>query len=437
MPTILFVTCHLPYPLISGGRRREYELLTRLARRFRVHLVAVTKTYGEDVENSIVFEDTCESVTVLPAVMSGAKRDPLQVRKHSCPAATATIDRLIADHDVDVVHVEGFYMLQHIPPSASVPVFLQEQNIEYLLWKQRATQSEDADDRAACLWEYFATLEAETRAWERADLCGALTHEDVDVMQAPLPRGKVRLVPDGFDHLGRATEIGAGEDRAAARRVRRRLRTSDPEAVVFVGNFAYQPNIDAARYLVEDIWPYVTHHRPDTKLILVGNSPPREIESLAKKMSSVEVTGRVPDVTPYLDLADLFVCPLRIGGGIKVKVLEALCRGKAIVTTSVGAQGIERASSAMVVEDDPHDFARAMVRLLRSDDARRTLEKRAAARASLLPTWDDAAEALMSAYETLLRTDAAPGRPAGGASTFPDPARPTGRPGSRARRRDA
>lgn len=408
MPTVLFVTCHLPYPLISGGRRREYELITRLAPRFRVHLVAITKTYGEDVENSIVFEDMCESVTVLPAVTSSAKRDPLQVRKHSCPAATATIDRLIVDNEVDLAHVEGFYMLQHIPPSASVPVFLQEQNIEYLLWKQRAMQSEDADDRAACLWEYFATLEAETRAWERADLCGALTHEDVEVMHASLAAGKVRLVPDGFDHLGPASNAGAGYGPTVERRVPRRLRTSDPETAIFVGNFAYQPNIDAARYLIEDIWPYVTHHRPDAKLILVGNDPPREIESLAKNMSSVEVTGRVPDVTPYLDLADVFVCPLRIGGGIKVKVLEALCRGKAIVTTSVGAQGIQRASSAMVVEDDAHNFARATVRLLRSHDARRTLEQRAAARAALLPTWDDAAESLMTAYETLLGIGTAP-----------------------------
>lgn len=392
MPNLLFVTCHLPYPLISGGRRREYELLTRLAPRFGIHLVAITKTYGEDVENSIIFEDFCESVTVLPAEMSRSKREPLQVRKHSCRAATATIDGLIARHDIDLIHVEAFYMMQHVPPSVSVPVFLQEQNIEYLLWKQRAQQTHDPKERTTALWEYLATLQTETRAWEQADLCGALTTEDFQVMQASLTRANVRLVPDGCDHLARDDDVAGGYD----------LSKWSGKIAVFVGNFAYQPNIDAARHLVSDIWPYVLRHDPAARLILVGNAPPPEIEALAKRRSRVEVTGRVPDVTPYLDMADVFLCPLRIGGGIKVKVLEALCRGKPIVTTSVGAQGIPGAGTAMVVADDPREFARATVRLLRSEGARDLLAQQARARAELLPTWDDATEALVAAYETLL-----------------------------------
>jgi glycosyltransferase involved in cell wall biosynthesis len=135
---------------------------------------------------------------------------------------------------------------------------------------------------------------------------------------------------------------------------------------------------------------------------LVGNAPPAEISSLAS--DTVRVTGRVPDVVPYLDAADIALCPLRIGGGIKVKAIEAVRRGKAIVSTPVGAQGLPSAvRDAIRIAGDAEGFAEATISLLLDHEQRIGLERRAHFAAASLPTWDRAAEALEDVYDALLR----------------------------------
>lgn len=395
MPNLLFLTCHLPYPLISGGRRREHELISRLAADFQIHLLAITKTYGEDVENATLFEDMCSSVTLLPAEADETSRDPFQVRRHACADGRSTVARLIEQNEIDIVHAEAFYVMQHVPETISIPVFLQEQNIEYLLWKQRAERACEPEEKAARLWEYLRTLEAERNAWERAAMCGAVSVEDLAVMREALPHDKVRLVPDGFDHLG---EPGIRNTTPAG-------TETGNYTLLFMANFGYQPNVDAALYLCREIWPLIARDVPGADLLLVGNAPPPEIEDISRTVPGVEVTGRVPDMRPYLDHADLVVCPLRIGGGIKVKVLESMSRGKAIVTTSVGAQGIPEATKSMRIVDNPRGFARATVELLRDPGMREALGRSARAQARMLPTWDEAATALGSCYDSLLAAE--------------------------------
>jgi glycosyltransferase involved in cell wall biosynthesis len=390
MRNLLFVTCHLPYPVTSGGRRREYELVTRLARERDVHLLTFTETYEEDLEHSDFFEDLCASVTVAPVRCSDHRVYPSEVRRHANRDGRAIVSKILDENAIELIHVESFYLMQHVPEQTRLPIFLQEQNVEYLLWKQRAETARHPEVKADAMWEYLRTIEAETRAWQRASLCGAVTREDLAVMEEAVSSAHVRLVPNGFDHL----PAGAVRPRSA--------KDGATGRVVFVANFAYQPNVDAALYLGEAIWPLVTRRVPTAQLLLVGNAPPPGVQALEMEFPTVRVTGRVPDVTPYLDLADVVVCPLRIGGGIKVKVLEALSRGKAIVTTTTGAQGISFPERSMRVVDAPSAFAEATVELLRREDLRHDLEDKARLATQELPTWEDAAMALTSSYRELL-----------------------------------
>jgi glycosyltransferase involved in cell wall biosynthesis len=163
---------------------------------------------------------------------------------------------------------------------------------------------------------------------------------------------------------------------------------------VFVANFAYEPNVDAAHWFCAEILPRILECVPEAHAVLVGNEPPPGVLEL--RCEHVEVTGFVPSVRPYLDRAAVAVAPQRIGGGIKVKVLEALCRGKAVVSTSVGVQGLRPlAHESVVVADGPARFAAEYVRLLGDAEARREPERRAVALAGKLPTWDEAAAALL------------------------------------------
>jgi glycosyltransferase involved in cell wall biosynthesis len=294
---------------------------------------------------------------------------------------------------MDLVHVEGFYLMHHVPAGSGVPILLVEQNVEYTIWHQRMRLARGRGQHRRNLAEYAVTLQAEIEAWKRSSLCAAVTEEDRATMRAAVPDLDVRLIPDGADHVSTIGEASGGPGSAPAK--------TDEPVVAFVANFGYLPNVDAALYLTERIMPRVAAKVPSVKLFLVGNAPPPEIRAF--ESDRVTVTGRVPAVEPYLDAADVVVCPLREGGGVKVKVLEALTRGKAVVTTSVGAQGLSsRATDALVVQDTARSFARAVTALLTDESQRRSLEKAAAAFAETLPTWNEAAAALAGCYQNLI-----------------------------------
>ena len=395
-PRVLFLTHHLPYPPLSGGRRRDYELLKRVGPRLTTHVCAVSKTFDEDARNAPVMREFCASVSVFPTdsepdLYADASAFPFQVLRHRAPAATDHVAALVASGEVDVLHVEGFYLMQHVPEPCPIPVFLVEQNVEYVLWRQRTANCDEPRLRQRYLHEYLTTLESEIAAWRRATMCGAITPEDRDIMRSAVAGLDVRLVPDGADHLD--------PPRAP---LRQKLERGLPAPlVVFAANFGYQPNVDAAVHLCRDIWPVVKAREPRASLYVVGNAPPAEVSSYAGSLDVV-VTGRVPHVEPFIDAADVVVCPLRVGGGIKVKVLEALSRGKAIVSTSIGVQGFAPGIVAAVrVEDDAIRFAHAVATLLRKPRRRAALEARARRFARTLPTWEDAAAALIEAYDEL------------------------------------
>jgi len=250
---------------------------------------------------------------------------------------------------------------------------LVEQNIEWQLFEQ---QGRGAEARA--------TRRSELAVWREADVLGALTRDDRAVIHGHTGR-HVHLVPDGADHL-RAP--------GAAQR-----RPPDGKRILMVGNFGYAPNVDGARWLVHDVMPQVRAATPGARLQLVGAAPPPAIDALA--CDDVEVTGRVPDVAPYLEAADVVVCPLRYGGGVKVKMLEALRAGKAIVSTDVGCQGLALGPAAVRRAGTAGDFADAIVDLLADPGRRRRAEQAAAA--VELPTWDDGAEALAECWQLATR----------------------------------
>jgi glycosyltransferase involved in cell wall biosynthesis len=204
----------------------------------------------------------------------------------------------------------------------------------------------------------------------------------------------IKMIPDGIDHL---------KDNGAHKRQGNILNSHIARAmgsrILLVGNFAYEPNIDAALYFSNQIFPLVLQAVPNAKLFIVGNEPPPQILSLRSNRQIV-VTGYVESVIPFYRMADVVVCPLRIGGGIKVKVLEALYAGKAIVSTSVGAQGLgSNTRQALTVANDVTHFAQSVIRLLQDPEERLKLERNALTYAKNLPTWDHATQAFVKCYE--------------------------------------
>lgn len=397
---ILFLAAHLPYPPISGGRRREYELLTRLGKHAAIHLCCVSKTYAEDRHNLPQMQPWCRDITLVPATDPDPTPQtdpayPYQVRRHMAHSLRGFLADLLATDTFDLVHVEGYYLMQHLPVVTPVPTLLGAQNVEYLLYQQRALFASTACEQQQCWSEYRRTMDWERHAWRRATRCITVTADDRQHMLAAEPELHIDVVPNGADHL--PVVAGQGSSTGAPY-----CRDAEP-VVLFPSNFAYEPNVDATRYLLDDIFPRIRQEIPNTRLLLVGNAPPPAIYALAAQ-PQVTLTGRVPSLMPFFAAADIVVCPLRIGGGIKVKVLEALRAGKAIVSSSVGVQGLDGAARrAIAIADDPAAFATHIVRLLRNPAERVTMQTAARHVARQLPTWDDSAAALVECYTRLIQ----------------------------------
>ncbi len=395
-PSLLYLTCHLPFPQYSGGRRRDYELLVRLSKEFTITLCVLSKTFDEDMSNRPAVADLCSHVEVFPVLPGDSRHGPMALGKearHRSPQASRWVDELVRSGGIDTIHVEGYYLLQHVPEPCPPPVLLVEQNVEFRLLRLEAMTAADQSRRLPLVNLLRETRRDELMAWRRSSLCGAVSEEDRMLMRRVLPGLDVRLTPDGADHL----------DRERGAKMASIPGTLTGSSIAFIANFGYAPNVDAAFYLCQQIFPTIRAKVPSIHLLLVGNAPPAHLVTLARRTEGVTLVGRVPSVAPYLDMADVIVVPLRIGGGVKVKMLEALRWGKAVVTTSIGVQGInEKGRECVVIRDRPDDFAPAVVSLLGSPARRRSLEQAATRFARNLPTWDEAAARVAECLSELL-----------------------------------
>jgi polysaccharide biosynthesis protein PslH len=180
---------------------------------------------------------------------------------------------------------------------------------------------------------------------------------------------------------------------------------SGPPSIVFIGNFMHPPNVDAALRLITQIFPVVARRHPGLLLYVVGDGPPADIRRC--RSEQVVVTGRVPDVTPYLDRAAVVAVPIRFGGGIRIKVLEALAAGKAVVASSRALEGLNVVDGEhVVIAETDREFADALGKMLSDEDLRTAIAARARAWACANAGWEKSIEAYEALYESLLRRGA-------------------------------
>jgi glycosyltransferase involved in cell wall biosynthesis len=385
---VLFLTHHLPWPTRSGGRLREAQLLQRLSARFDIEVIAVSKVPVLDRQH--VEEATRHGVRaqVFAAQANGDHNAGPLTRRHAAPAARDYLTHRLR-HSPMVVHVEGHYLLGLVPEQVRPAVLLVEHNIESTLFEQRAAHCTVPAERANLLREAVRTHTDEVTAWRQVRIVGAVTDEDTLAIKTAVPDADVRCLPNGADHLNTKSGPLTAAQRAAAR-------------LLFVANLRYEPNLHAARLLLEDIYPQILHRCPAATLAIVGSDPPEWLVNAARHGSRVTVTGWVPNVAPWLDAAHVVVYPLTIGGGVKVKVLEALARGCAIVATPIALQGLRHLLPGAAVEcPDAAAIADACARLLSCPRERDQQRARAAHAARHLPSWDLAANKLANTWNEL------------------------------------
>lgn len=392
---ILIITPSLPYPPIWGFGTRVYQLLRHLTQRHQVTVL----TYGSaaDAYRVTPLEELGVRVVTVPqghpeagsvrraqlgALLSPVSYQTWQLRTNAIQRAC---DRLLAEQSFDIIQVESSPMLSlHLRSRA--PLLLDEHNIEYELL-ERTFREERSPARKLYNWiEYRKLRREEHRSWRRADACLFTSPREREIFQALLPAKRAIVVPNGVDvDYFRPTET-----------------TQLPCTIVFTGLMRYRPNADAVISFVREILPRIRRVRPEAVFTIVGSGVPPEVARLAGP--NVIVTGTVEDVRPYVARSAVFVVPLRMGSGTRLKVLEGLAMGKAMVSTKLGCEGIAvRDGEHLLIADEPADFARAVLRLF--DARNEAAELRAHGRALIEReySWRSIYGHLELFYEGLIR----------------------------------
>jgi len=273
--------------------------------------------------------------------------------------------RTAAGNDLDLLQIEYAQLAPYGRGVKARMTVLDLHNVESALMDRYARSHRGARRLAGSL-EARALRRLERSRIHSADVVSGVSTADRD--RLPVPAREVLVCPNGWEP-------------AAA------LPASPEPNVVFVGQLAWAPNVDAARWIVDEIWPLVIERRPDAHLYLVGGDPPATVRALAG--ATITVTGRVPDVRPYLQRAQVALAPLRAGGGTRLKVLEALDAGRPLVATTIGVEGLEDlVGTGVVTADQPRELAGAIVSLL--DDPPRAIELGRAGNAAVAAkyAWD-------------------------------------------------
>ena len=414
---ILWLKSDLLLPLDKGGKLRTWHLMRHLAQRHEITYLAFREPDqpAADVEGMTEVAARVETVTrrepakgtlrfYLDAALHLVDPLPYAVGKYRSAEYRRRLDALLADGNFDLIVCDFLFPAVNLPKRLPCPAVMFTHNVESEIWRRHAETRSGLIGRLLYGAQHRRMLRYERRELARFDGILAVSDADRETFARLYPGAisqPVHVVPTGVD-----TDYFEPAPSDATSR-----------AMVFTGSMDWLPNEDAMLYFCREVMPAIRAELPDASLAIVGRTPTPAVKRLAEERG-VTVTGRVDDVRPHMKDAAVYVVPLRIGGGTRLKIFEAMAMGKAVVSTTIGAEGLPVTDGEHVrLADDPAAFARAVVHLMRDLNDRRRIE--AAARALVVARYDWSAVA--GELESALQRFAL--RQAQGERTMPLPAR--------------
>lgn len=335
----------------------------------------------------IVEHDTRNSV--FGAVRNLFSREPYSISKYRCAAMYARLDALCAEQAFDVVHVDHAHMAmygEYVQRRYGIPYVLREHNFEATIHRRFAEQS-----RLPVLAQYLRMQAARLYRYEMAalefpDVIAAITMEDVRTMGRAAHHPAIRIIPAGVD-VDRLQPFSEAASEAH---------------VVMAGPLHWAPNLDAALWFAQEIWPRIRAAVPEARCTIAGAEAPQKL--LRMTGGGISVPGFVDDFAALLASARVLAVPLRVGGGMRVKLLEYFACGKAVVSTSIGAEGnLARNENEILLADDAADFAAAVVRVLKNPDLAMSLGRNARQLAEKEYAWTNVAAQFEDTYRQAMK----------------------------------
>jgi polysaccharide biosynthesis protein PslH len=390
---ILWVKSDYLHPTTRGGQIRSLEMLRCLHQRHEVHYVCFDD--GLNAEGPARAHEYCtraysiyhvapprRSVGFAGQLLHGLTSDlPVSVERYASRPMRTMISDLLASNSFDSIVCDFLFPAPNIPRLCDAVLF--QHNVETIIWERHAAQARNPAARA-----YLKGQARRMEAYERA-VCRAagyvvtVSEQDRDTVRTRYGVEHVSSIPTGVNLAYFAP-----------------LAVREPKAdLVFVGSMDWLPNIDGARFFLGRIWPKIQAGLPPCRIAFVGHHPEPWLEEIAKKDAHLIVTGTVPDVRPWFWGSAVSIVPLRIGGGTRLKIFEAMAAGVPVVSTTIGAEGLPVEHGLhLLVADDPDGFADSCLLLLKDAARRQQLAREALSLVKSRFSW----EAVAGEFETIL-----------------------------------
>lgn len=368
---ILFLTPYLPYPLNNGGLIRVFHLLTNIAKRHQVTLLCMEPDNDTQREGIKIIQGLGINTKLIQVAANQKKankrlyqlislftKKPYQYFQYHSIQMQDAITKHLTSNEFDLLMVE-FSQMGYYDIATDIPKYVDQHNVEYEIM-QRTFETEQSPLRkllAKSEWKKYRNHEIEN--CEKFTACLTTSQRDAEILQGRSAKIKCHVIPNGVDsEFFKPSNIHV-----------------DPNMILFTGTISYYPNTEGVLWFHKTIWPLLKQLKPEATFCVAGKAPPVEIQNLAKSDKNIVVTGAVDDMRDYYGKAAVVVVPLRVGGGTRLKILEGMAMQKAIVSTTVGAEGIDHADGKnILLRDTPEAFANAVADVMNDHDLRCRLE---------------------------------------------------------------
>jgi polysaccharide biosynthesis protein PslH len=383
---LLWVYSDFLHPTNRGGQIRTLETLKCLHRKHEVHYAGLwnpkfpegparAKEYASYVYPVRRTVTPKTSPAFLFQLAKGLVSEmPVAVFRHQSDELRATVDRLLHEHSFDHVVCDFLSSAPHFSDLSRAVLF--QHNVEAMIWKRHLEHAGSPLRRYYFRRQARLMLEYERQVCRSVKSIIAVSGADAEKMRELYGVSRVTAVPTGVDvdFFRPAKEATAATD------------------LVFVGSMDWMPNIDGVVWFVNEVLPLIKRKLPQCSLAVVGRTPGREVTELAERESGIRITGTVEDVRPWLWESKVSIVPLRIGGGTRLKIYEAMAAGTPVVSTTIGAEGLDISPGEnILIADEPEAFAEACVRLISDAGERRRLAEAAAQHVETKHSWEAAA----------------------------------------------
>jgi len=381
---VLWMTAYLPHLGRHAGAGRMYQLLTRMAQRYKITLLAYIEN-EEEREFLPALETMCEKLVVM-------RRNPphrLQLFPYEpfdeflTPKMEQAMQECLAEKEFELIQLEYTQMACYADKALGIPTLLTKHEVDFAACARRARLESTLFRRLRWFYNYLQVLDREIALQRRVDASICMTEPDREYLKQFCASVPIHVINTGVD-----LDYFSPPERPAAQ-----------PRLVFVGAFRHNPNVDAMIYFCGKVLPLVQKEVPNAELFIVGSHPTPELVAL-QDISGVHVTGFVPDVRPFMADSSVYVVPLRLGVGIRGKILEAWAMAMSVVATSVACAGLRyQDGEQLMVADTADDFAARVVTLLKDPARRLRMGQAGRKMAEQFYSWEAAASQLDRLYQ--------------------------------------